>query len=573
MYAVVAWLVVQLADATFEPLGIPEGAHRVLIILAALGFPVALVLGWIFDWTSEGLVRTPDDPEHEVARLRTSRRIDYAIIGVLVLALGMALFGPEMDTPGEHPDPIRSLAVLPLEDPSNDPEQAYFAFGLTEALIAELAKLEDLRVISRSSITPYENTAKTIPTIARELGVQAVIEGSVMRVGDRVRITAQLIDARTDTHLWAESYERDLADVLALQAEVVAEIAREIHLEVSPAAVGASPPRPIRAEAHEAYLKGVYFQWKRTRAATLKAVSYFHQAIALDPTSPLGHAGLAGEYSCSPTHSWGIPVSELWPSVPREMMARAREHASKALALDPGSPEGHHAIALVRTYGDWDWPGAEASFKRTLEISPGWFWPQATYGIFLSHMQRFDEALHQLETARALDPLSVDILMWLGSLHLWRGERDQAMARWREAKEIDPVYSPLLQSVLTSLCGTDQHDQAIAEVERGAQRFPNDPIVMGELAYCHAVAGDEATARGLLGDMHALAGVMYVSPVSRALVHVGLGDTDAAFEALDQGFGDRDSQLLMLGLDPTWEPLRGDPRYVELMERIGLPRG
>jgi Tfp pilus assembly protein PilF len=255
------------------------------------------------------------------------------------------------------------------------------------------------------------------------------------------------------------------------------------------------------------------------------------------------------------------------------MMARAREHATKALALDPESPQGHQSIALVRAYGDWDWPGAEAAFKRTLEISPGSAWAQATYGLFLAQMQRFDEALDHLETARALDPLSVETLMWLASLHVWRGERDQAIARWREAEEIEPGYPELLQSMLTSLCGTDQHDQAIAAIELGMHRFSNDPIVMGELAYCHAVAGDDTSARNLLRDMQAQAGTMYVSPASRALVHVGLGETDAAFEALEQAFSDRDSQLLNLGLDPTWEPLRGDPRYADLIDRIGLPRG
>ncbi len=255
------------------------------------------------------------------------------------------------------------------------------------------------------------------------------------------------------------------------------------------------------------------------------------------------------------------------------MMARAREHATKALALDPRSPQGHQSIALVRAYGDWDWPGAEAAFKRTLEISPGRAWAQATYGLFLAQMQRFDEALDHLETARALDPLSVETLMWLASLHVWRGERDQAIARWREAEEIEPGYPELLQSMLTSLCGTDQHDQAIAAIELGMHRFSNDPIVMGELAYCRAVAGDDVSARDLLRDMQAQAGVMYVSPASRALVHVGLGETDAAFDALEQAFSDRDSQLLTLGLDPTWEPLRGDPRYTDLIDRIGLPRG
>lgn len=510
------------------------------------------------------------DAEPSAARGRAWGKVTAALAIAALVAIVLFLL---RDDPGPlDAAAIRSIAVLPLEDPSNDPEQAYFAFGLTEALIAELAKLKDLRVISRQSVTPYTGTTKTIPTIAGELGVEAVIEGSVMRAGDRVRITAQLIDARSDTHLWAESYERSLADVLALQAEVAREIARKIHLEVSPHP-GATASRAVRPEAHEAYLKGYYFQMKRTRADTLKAVSYFREAIALDPSSPLGHTGLADEYSCAPTHSWGIPSSELWPSVPREMMARAREHATKAIELDPRSAAGHNSIALVRTYGDWDWPGADAAFQRTLEIAPGREWGHATYGLFLAYMRRFDEALEHLETARAIDPLRVEYTMWLASLHLWRGEHERAMARWHEAMEIDPSYPGLLQSILTSRCGTDEHARAMAALQAGSSRFPSDPIVMGELAYCHAVSGDAARARELLRDIRARSGVTYVSSVSLALVHVGLGETEAAFEALEEAYRDRDSQLMTLGLDPTWEPLRDDSRYDELIDRIGLPRG
>jgi TolB-like protein/class 3 adenylate cyclase/Tfp pilus assembly protein PilF len=495
-------------------------------------------------------------------------RLAAAALALLAL-LAVLLWVDSQPTPGGETPSIRSIAVLPLEDPSADAEQAYFAFGLTEALIAELAKVKDLQVISRTSVTPYENTTKSMTTIAEELGVQAVVEGSVIRAGDRVRITAQLIDARSDTHLWAESYERDLADVLSLQADLASAIAREIHLEVSPHA--GSPP--IRPEAHEAYLKGYYFQMKRTRADALRAVSYFQEAIALDPTSPLGHAGLADEYSCAPTHSWGLPDSDTWPSVPLEMLGRAREHAMKALELDATSAAGHNSLAIVRTFADWDWEGAEAAHRRTLELSPGREWNHSTFGIFLGFMQRFDEALHHLETALSLDPLRIDTIMWLASLHIFRGEMDEAKTRWREAMELDPAYPGLLQSVLSSFCGTEDHEEALAAIERGMRTYPNDPLVMGELAYCHAVAGELETARAVLAEMQAMSDRTYVSPVSRAAVHAGLGETDAAFEALEQGFRDHDPQLLYLGLSPVWQKLAGDPRHANLMDRIGLPRG
>jgi TolB-like protein/class 3 adenylate cyclase/Tfp pilus assembly protein PilF len=514
----------------------------------------------------EGSAIPPEPHRRDLLRAVWPRAAAALALAALI---AVGLWAKSRLSPAGDAASIRSIAVLPLEDPSADAQQAYFAFGLTEALIAELARVKDLQVISRTSVTPYEHTTKSITSIAEELGVQAVVEGSVIRAGDRVRITAQLIDARSDTHLWAESYERDFADVLALQADLASAIAREIHLEVSPRP--ASPP--IHPEAHEAYLKGYYFQMKRTRADALRAVSYFQEAIALDPTSPLGHAGLADEYSCAPTHSWGLPDSEAWPSVPLEMLGRARDHALKALELDPTSAAGHNSLAIVRTFGDWDWEGAEAAHRRTLALSPSREWNHSTFGIFLGFMQRFDEALEHLETARTLDPLRIDTIMWLASLHIFRGEPDEAKARWREAMELDPAYPGLLQSVLSSFCGTEDHEEALAAIERGMQTYPNDPLVMGEFAYCHAVAGNQARARTLLAEMQAMSNRTYVSPVSRAAVHVGLGETDAAFEALEQGFRDHDPQLLYLGLSPVWQQLADDPRHESLMDRIGLPRG
>jgi TolB-like protein/class 3 adenylate cyclase/Tfp pilus assembly protein PilF len=518
------------------------------------------------------LTGTAAPPAEAAAGSSSSRRRLGVAAAILVGAAVTAaiVWWPAADTAVETPS-IRSLAVLPLDDPSNDSEQKYFTFGMTEALIAELGKLDGLRVISRTSVTPYEDTTLPLGQIAAELGVEAVIEGSVMRVGEQVRITVQLIDARSDAHLWAESYQRDLSDVLALQEEVARAIAEQIQFEVSPLARSSASTRKLNPEAHIAYLKGYYFQMKRTRSDTLKAISYFQEAIRLDPENPLGYSGMADEYSCAPTHSWSIPTSEQWPSVPREMIGRARENSLKAVALDPRSGAARNSIALVRTYGDWDWPGAEAEFHKALELTPGRAWAHTTYAHLLSMLHRFDEALPHLETARSLDPLRVEVIMDLAALHTWRGELEKAYDWWQEAREIDPGYPGLHQSVITGFCGTDAHEEAIAALEGATTKHPNDPPIMGELAFCHAVSGQPEIARDLLKQIEAQAGTMYVSPVSRAAVYAGLGELDLAFAALEQGFTERDFLLLYLGLDPTWKSLRADPRYADLMERIGLP--
>ncbi|MCH7708022.1 MAG: hypothetical protein IH884_06000 [Myxococcales bacterium] len=468
--------------------------------------------------------------------------------------------------------PIRSLAVLPLDDPAAGETGGYFSFGMTEALIAELSKLEELRVISRTSVTPYEASILPIGQIAAELGVDAILEGSVQRAGDRVRITAQLIDARTDTHLWAESFDRDFGDVLALQAEVAREIARQVQIELSPTPASKSAgTAPISPDAYEAYLKGIYFQGKRTREDTLRAMHYFHEVIRLEPDHPLGYSGLADEYSCAPTHSWSIAESELWPSVPREMVARARENAQRALELDPKSGPAHNSIALVRAFGDWDWPGAEAEFKKALELSPGRAWAHSSYAIFLAFLHRFDEALLNMERARGLDPLRVETTMDLAALHAWTNDSEEAYRWWKLAEEINPDYPGLHQAVVTGFCGTARHAEALATLEGANEKYPDDPLVLSEIAYCNAIAGDGPRARELLAEIEGLAATMYVSPVSRAMVLVGLGEHDRAFEALEEGVRQRDFLMLFLSIDAPWAPLRDDPRFTELLDRVGLP--
>jgi adenylate cyclase len=493
------------------------------------------------------------------------------LVAVALLVLGVIAFwyraGPV------EPTPIRSLAVLPLDDLSSGETGGYLSFGMTEALIAELAKVGDLRIISRTSVTPYENTNLSMREIAAELGVDGIIEGSVQRAGDRVRVTAQLIDARSDSHLWAESYDRDMSDVLALQAELAHAIALEVKAEVAPAQpLGVGGTRPISPDAYEAYLKGYYFQMKRTRADTLRALRYFEKVIELEPEHPLGYSGMADEYSCAPTHSWSIAESDLWPSVPREMISRARDNAQKALELDSVSAAAHNSIALVRMFGDWDWPGAEAEFLKALKFGPGRAWGHSTYGLMLALQHRFDEALVEFEHAQALDPLRVEATMDLGSLHAWIGNNDEAFRYWQAAEEIDPSYVGLHQSVIIGFCGTKRHQEALSVLMGGNEKYPGDPLIMSELAYCHAASGNSSRARELLGQLDTLSEDMYVSPTSRAMIELGLGNRERALEELERAVREHDHLFLYLSVDRVWDPLRSDPRFEMLLDQVGLPR-
>ncbi len=503
------------------------------------------------------------------------RRRVGPILAALVIAAGLiALWASARDRwQADASGPIRSLAVLPLNDPSATEDEAYFSFGMTEALIAELAKIGELRVISRQSVTPYEGTKASIREIATQLGVDGIIEGSILRSGNRVRITAQLIDARTDSHIWAETYDRDLGDVLPLQAEVAREIARRVKVAVLPSAnIATGSSRPMSAEAYEAYLKGYYFQSKRTRPDTLRALRYFEEVIRLEPDHPLGYSGLADEYSCAPTHSWSLPDSKLWPSVPSEMIARARENAEKAVELDPLSGPAHNSLALISLFGDWDFEAAEAKFRRALELSPGNAWVHYAYHYLLAVQRRFDESRVQLDKTLALDPLRLEYSMALAEFYLWTGDPERSFSTWKQAEEIDPTYPGLHQSVIRAFCGTERHDEALTALLGASRKFPEDPLVLAEVAYCHALAGESDRARKLLTQVESLSDITYVSPVYRAMVHVGLGEHDLALKALEQGIRERDFRAIYLGIDSTWDPLRENPRFIKMLERVGLPQ-
>lgn len=497
---------------------------------------------------------------------RTPRKwIVGASLGALALLL-IAFNAGQLRTrifAGSRAPEIHSLAVLPLSNLSGDPEQEYFADGMTDELITNLAQISALRVISRTSVMHYKRTTKTLPQIVRELNADAVLEGSVQRSGDHVRIRAQLIYAATDRHLWAESYEGSLRDVLDLQNKVATEIARQIKIQVTPEEkTRLASARPVDLEAHEAYLKGRYHLNQRTEKGFQQSVRYFNEATQKDSNYPLGYAGLADSYILLGEYS-------LLPA--KEAFAKARTAATKALELDDSLAEAHNALAAVKVDYDWDWPGAEREFQRAIELNPGYATAHQWYAELLSQIGRHEEALAEIKLAEQLDPFSLIINVVHGDALRSAGQYDLAIEQLQKTLEIDPNFAHahfhLGMTYLLKVAFAD----AIAEFQKAVSLSPNVTDYKGGLGYAYAVAGDRAEARKLLEELKARSKQSYVPWFYIAGIYAGLGEKDQAIADLEKAYERHEQGLAVMKREPMFDPLRSDARFQELLRRMNLP--
>jgi TolB-like protein/Tfp pilus assembly protein PilF len=456
---------------------------------------------------------------------------------------------------------IRSLAVLPLEDLTGEPGHEYFADGMTEALITCLAKIKALRVISRTSAMQYKGVRKSLPQIARELNVDAVIEGSVLRSGERVRITAQLIHS-SDQHLWAESYERDLLDILSLQSEIARQVANEVRIILTPEErdrLGVS--RQVNPEAHELYLKARHFWNKRTEESVRRALSYFNQAIGTDPTYAQGYAGLADSYNILGYYN-AVPPIEAYP--------KAKAAALKALELDDSLAEPHAALGVVKRDFEWDWSGAEAEFQRAIELNPGYVEAYHWRSTLLSMLGRHAEALREKKKALAMDPLSVVIRTDLARMYYFSRDYDRSLEQYRAALDIDPNFGSAHLWLAQVFEQKGLYEEAISSLKRGMHLSSDSTYALPKLGHAYATAGRCDEARAVLDQLNALSSQRYVSPYDIALVHVGLQEYDEAFTWLQRAFEQRSLWLGYLNVEPQLDSLRSDQRFQGLLRRADL---
>ncbi len=458
---------------------------------------------------------------------------------------------------------IRALAVLPLQNFSGDSAQDYFADGMTEALTAELAQISALRVISRTSVMQYRSARKLLPEIARDLNVDAVVEGSVLRVGDRIRITAQLVHASTDTHLWAGNYVRDLRDVLTLQSEVADAIAQEIQVKLTPREqIRLARERAINPEAFQSYLEGHYYLGKRTEEGLKKAIQFFEQAVEKDLDYALPYAGMADCYSI--LGDYGIVP-------PKQAFPRAKAAAVKALEADETLAEAHTSLAYVRWAHDWDWKEAEREFERAVELNPNYATAHQYYSEYLTAMARHEKAIARMKRALELGPLSVVLNAVLGWVLYFAGNYDAAIEQCHNALELDPKFARGRIYLARAYLQRGMHGQAIAEFQQGLALSGESPTYMAELGHAHAIAGEKHKARKALEQLKELASERYVSPYDIALVYMGLAEHDETCAWLERAYEERSFYLALAKVEPRLDSLRSDPRFQDLLRRVGLP--
>ena len=537
--------------------------YRFVAEVRVIGAPLAVAVAAGGETVSQPV--TEDSPDHEKKPERSAHRFRRVILAVsiataLTVGVGLWIFHVR----GRSTPVIRSVAVLPLESLSEDTAQDYFADGITDELITDLGKISALRVISRTSIMRYKKVREPLPQIARELGVDAVVEGTVLRSGDRVRITAQLIEASADKHLWAQSYEGDLRDTLTLQNQVARTIAENIRVRLRPPEEGAfGNGKPVNSEAYVSYLKGRYFWNKRTGEGLKKALEYFKQAIEEDPAFGGAYAGLADTYGL-------LGNSDFAVLSPREAYPKAKAAASKALELDDSLGEAHTSLAFCLGFFEWQWEAAEKQYLQAMALNPSYATAHQWYALQLTLLRRFDEAIVEIRKAESLDPLSLVIAADVADVLFAASRYEEAINQSRKLIEMDPNFAIGHFELGQALVQTKQYDLAITELEKAKELSGGDTTCLAILAYAYAASGKPEKAIELLNELQQRPNHHFSYASAEALIYASLNNKDRAMASLQQAYEDRFDALALRS--PAFDSLRSDPRFRALEQRIGLPQ-
>lgn len=459
---------------------------------------------------------------------------------------------------------VHSLVVLPLENLSGDPSQEYFADGMTEALITDLAKISALRVISRTSAMRYKGTHTSLREIAQELNVDAVVEGSVLRVGERVRITAQLVHASSDAHLWAESYERDLHDVLAIQADVAQAIAAEIRIQISSRErKQLRSIRPVDPQAHESYLLGRHYWNKRTLESLGKALEHFQRAVEIDADFALAHAGIADTYVVL----GGAPYERVSPHY---AMPKAWAAAEKALQINESLGEAHATLAFINWLYKREWKTAEVGFRRAIQLSPGYSTAYQWYGAYLAHLCRSTQALAIVERARELDPLSMQINTAVVQVLYFGRAYDRAVEQALRTLELDSSFPTAHMMLALIYVQKSMPAEALVEAEKAAVYSGRSPAALAVVGACYAALGKPSEATRVIRELQELSKEKHVSPYLLGWVYACMGDKESALPYFERAYADGSTYLALIKGDPALDSLRADVRFQDLQRRVGF---
>ncbi len=562
-YAVIAWLLMQIATQVFPFLEIPNWAIRLVIMLLALGLPIALIIAWAFELTPEGLKRT-EAADTEPAKPSRNKAWIYIVIMAAALSVGLFFVGrytaPKVS--GSSGSLEKSIAVLPFENLSRDPDNAYFAEGIKEEVLARLSKVADLKVISIRSTLQPKSSPTDLPQVAQKLGVATFLEGSVQRSADEVRVTVQLVRADSDAHLWADTFDRKLTDIFAVESEIAKAVTDTLKAKLTGSEEHAISAKPTgNLEAYQLYLRGRYYWNRRTAGGLKRALEHFQQAVDKDPTYALAYTGLADCYAVMEQYA-GTPSSETLP--------KAKAAALRALQIDDSLAEAHTSLAYV-DMESWQVGDAEKEFKRGIELNPNYPTAHHWYGLpYLTMLGRLDEAMAEIKRAQQLDPLSPIISTNDAYLYILKGDLNTAIEKLTKVIELDPNF-PLAHDFLGwAYLKQGREQEAIAELQKGVTGSGRASLELGFLGYGYGALGKRAEAIMLLKELEERYARKESPAMFLAAVYAGLGDNDQAFAWLERDFQARTGLLIFITALPDYDTLRDDPRYTDLLRRIGL---
>ena len=578
-YAVAGWALSQGIAQVFPVFDISNWAIRLIVLLIILGLPIALVLAWMFELTPQGIKRTETADAIPGTARRKKRAWIYVVVIAGLFSIGLFFLGrytaenrmkSGRPTAAAGSVPEKSIAVLPFDNLSRDPDNAYFAEGVQEEILTRLARVADLKVISRTSTQRFKSAPSDLRDIAKQLGVMHVLEGSVQKANDQVRVNVQLINTATDAHLWADTYDRKLTDIFAVESEIAKSIADTLRAKLNSSAEHVLASRPTEnSEAHELYLKGRYFWNRRTGANLQKAVDYFERAIEKDPKYALAYSGLADCHVL-------LPVYPELGTYPRDEMPKALAAAQKAVELDDTLAEAHTSLGRALA-SDLQLSAAISEFKRAVELNPSYATARQWFGECLQSQGHVKDALAELKRAQEVDPLSLVNNALVGFALDTIGQSDEAIAQLRRTIEMDPSFANSHAMLGNVLEHKGQLEEASVEYEK-ANSLNADPINLAQLARAYFLVGRKAEAQPLWDKLKSLSQRQYVPAYSMALVQSAFGDKDEAIRLLEKSYEDHapfdSSDLGWILIDHRLDPLRSDPRFKKLITRIfsGEPR-
>jgi len=569
-YAIVAWLLIQAASILFPTFEAPLWVMKIFVTAVILGFPVALILAWVFELTPQGIRRSEQAAPRESTICKAGRNWTAIIVAgvLLTVAAGIVVFWRSNilrleNRRSEISPASHAIVDLPFENASDDPNTEYLAEGISETLINSLSELRNLRVIARATAFQYKGKQVDPERIGRELRVRAVVTGRVRQVQDALSIQVDLIDATNGTQLWGQSYDGKLSDALAVKQAIAREVTGKLKLRLSGEEERRLMQRDtVNAAAYQFYLKGRYFWNQRTADGLEKGINYFRKAIEADPGYALAYVGLADSYNF--LGAFGIAILS-----PDEAMPKAKSAALKALEVDDSLSEAHASLAFVELYYEWDWAGAEKSFRRAIELNPNYAPAYQWYSHLLMSGGRTSDAISAAKRAAEIDPLSLPAVMNVGWQYHWAREYDSAVEHLRRVLQINPNFEQAHWALGLAYVGQAKMEEAVAELQKAIALSGGNSVYVAGLGDAYASGGNKAEAIRLRSQLEQK--TTYVSPYWMATLQAALGEQDLALVSLEKAFTERNGGLIWLGADPRMDSLRSDPRFAALVERVGVP--